>query len=101
MFRGRICPDHWRTDHPEDRRKKDDLALGLRLNSALYHALSQVELRKYIDFEIPPDQVQWNFADGSAFTDAGIVDQHIELPAHCASSVMGFQQVELFNAQTG
>jgi len=34
-------------------------------------------------------------------SDAGVVDLDIEFPAHCTSGVMGFEQIELFNAQTG
>jgi len=32
---------------------------------------------------------------------AGVVDQPIELPVHYTSSVVGFQQIGLFGAQTG
>lgn len=101
MLRSRIRAHHRRTHHAEDRRQEDDLTPGLRPDPALHHPLSQVELRKDVDLEIPPHQVQRDFADGPAFADAGVVDQHVELPAHYTRSVVGFEQIELFDAQTG
>jgi hypothetical protein len=86
---------------PRTRRQEDDLAPDLRPDPVLHHALCQVEWRKDVDLEIPPHQVQRDFADGPAFADAGVVDQHVELEPHYTSSVVGFEQIELFDAQTG